>query len=130
MKMTEPASTAAGGLVLYKLGAFGVVPVLAAIVVMCMTAPKTIKEFACALIVTLMFSIGGGGWIIKAKGLEEWVNDEFGLFALLGLVFVCGLPGWVMTRGFFAYAEYRKSGRSFMKMVSDITSVIKAVVWK
>ncbi|WP_258191580.1 hypothetical protein [Pseudomonas aeruginosa] len=38
------------------------------------------------------------------------MNDEFGLFALLGLVFVCGLPGWVLTRGFFAYAEYRKSG--------------------
>ncbi|PRW27152.1 hypothetical protein CSB96_0009 [Pseudomonas aeruginosa] len=46
----------------------------------------------------------------QGKGLEEWVNDEFGLFALLGLVFVCGLPGWVLTRGFFAYAEYRKSG--------------------
>ncbi|WP_181193720.1 hypothetical protein [Pseudomonas aeruginosa] len=32
---------------------------------------EDIKEFACALIVTLMCSIGGGGWIIKAKAWKS-----------------------------------------------------------
>lgn len=127
-QMTEPATTAAGGLALYKLGAFGLAAALAAVVVMSLTIPKTVREFICALICTLFCSIGGGAWVIKAYDLIGWADDLFGLFSLLSLVFACGLPGWVLIRGFFAYAEYRKGGKNFIKMIAELTAALKAVV--
>ena len=126
--MTEPASTAAGGLALYKLGAFGLAAALAAVVVMSLTIPKTVREFVCALICTLACSIGGGALIIKTYDLVSWANDLFGLCSLLVLVFACGLPGWVLIRGFFAYAEYRKGGKNFIKMIAELTAALKAAV--
>ncbi len=128
--MTEPATTAAGGIALYKLGAFGCMAALAAVVVMALTIPKTVKEFVVSLICTLVGSIGGGAALIKAFGLMAWADDVFGLCALLGMVFVCGLPGWVMVRGFFAYAEYRKGGKNFIQMVGDLITVAKAALLK
>ncbi|MWV17549.1 hypothetical protein F3I16_16020 [Pseudomonas sp. L-22-4S-12] len=108
--MTEPASTAAGGIALYKLGLLGLFgALLTAIVVMAMTIPKTVREFTVALISTLMFSLGGGAAVIRWFELMAWANDLFGLIALLGLVFVCGLPGWVLVRAWFVFAEKRRS---------------------
>lgn len=107
--MTEPASTAAGGIALYKLGLLGLFgALLTAIVVMAMTVPKTAREFAVALISTLMFSLGGGAFVVRWFELMAWANDLFGLIALLGLAFVCGLPGWVLVRGWFVFAEKRR----------------------
>ncbi|UCP00089.1 hypothetical protein LF844_09830 [Metapseudomonas lalkuanensis] len=118
--MTEPASTAVGGIALYKLGLIGLLGALiAAIVVMAMTIPKTVHEFSVALISTLMFSIGGGAFVIRWFELMAWANDLFGLIALLGLVFVCGLPGWVLVRAWFVYAEKRRSA-SLPDMVKEI----------
>lgn len=129
MKMAgEPASAAAVGISLYKLGAFGCMAALAAVVVMALTIPKTAKEFVVSLICTLVGSIGGGAALIKAFGLMAWADDVFGLCALLGMVFACGLPGWVMVRGFFAYAEYRKGGKNFIKMIAELTAALKAAV--
>ena len=118
--MTEPASTAAGGIALYKLGLLGLFgALLTAIVVMAMTIPKTVREFAVALISTLMFSLGGGAFVIRWFELMAWANDLFGLIALLGLVFVCGLPGWVLVRAWFVYAEKRRS-TSLPEMVREL----------
>ncbi|MDT4863613.1 hypothetical protein FQZ97_983260 [compost metagenome] len=130
LNMTEPATTAAGGIALYKLGAFGFAAAFAAVVVMSLTLPKTVREFVVALICTLMASIGGGAAVIKSFDLITWADDLYGLCALLGLVFACGLPGWVLIRGFFAYAEYRKSGQSFIKMLQDLMGVVRAAVFK
>lgn len=107
--MTEPASTAAGGIALYKLGLLGLFGALiTAIVVMAMTVPRTAREFAVALISTLMFSLGGGAFVVRWFELMAWANDLFGLIALLGLAFVCGLPGWVLVRAWFVFAEKRR----------------------
>ncbi|HCF4943852.1 hypothetical protein CW310_07440 [Pseudomonas citronellolis] len=43
--MTEPASTAVGGIALYKLGVLGFFAFLAVILVMAMALPKTVREY-------------------------------------------------------------------------------------
>ena len=122
--MTEPATTAVGGLALYKLGAFGLMAVLAAVVVMAMTLPKTAREFVVAMVSTLMFSLGGGAAVIRWFELMAWANDLFGLIALLGLAFVCGLPGWVFVRSWFAYAELRKD-KSLIDLIRELRAAAK-----
>lgn len=101
MMSGEPISTGLLTAGLYKLLAFFIGSTLAAVVVMSLTQPRTSKEFGIALICTLMSSIGGGGSLVMYLGLQHWAQDLFGLFALLSLCFVCGLPGWVVVRWWF-----------------------------
>lgn len=118
--MTEPATTAAGGIALYKMGAFfGLMAVLAAIVVMAMTLPKSPREFIVATVSTVVASLGGGAFIVRWFEIAHWVGDEFGLVAIGGVMFVCGLPAWVLVRGWFAYAESAR-GRTLLEMIRDI----------
>jgi len=124
-QMTEPATTAAGGLALYKLGAFGFMAVLAAVVVMAMTLPKTVREFVVAMVSTVVSSICGGAAVVSYLGIAHWINDDFGFVAIGGLIFVCGLPAWVMVRASFAYVEMRKD-----KSILEIILEVKAAVWK
>lgn len=109
LTMSEPGPlTAAGGVALYKLGAFGFVAALAAIVVMAMTLPKTPREFVVALISTVVSSIGGGAFVIRWLEIGHWAQDDVGLIGLMGVVFVCGLPAWVLVRALFAWSEGKK----------------------
>ena len=124
--MTEPASTAFGGIALYKLGVLGAfTAVLATIVVMAMTLPKTAREFAVAMICTVVASLGGGAFLIRWFDLQHWANDDIGLVALAAVIFVCGLPAWVLVRGWFMYAELSKH-----MSLPDMIRELKAVVWK
>lgn len=124
--MTEPASTAFGGIALYKLGVMGAfAAVLVTIVVMAMTLPKTAREFVVAMICTVVSSLGGGAFVIRWLDIGSWAHDDIGLVALAGIIFVCGLPAWVMVRGWFVYAELSKN-MSLLDMVREF----KAVVWK
>ena len=124
--MTEPASTAFGGIALYKLGLLGAVgAVLVTIVVMAMTLPKTGREFVVAMISTVVASLGGGAFVIRWLELQHWVNDDIGLVALIAIIFVCGLPAWVLVRSWFVYAELSKH-----MSLPDMLRELKAVVWK
>ena len=124
--MTEPASTAFGGIALYKLGVLGAfAAVLVTIVVMAMTLPKTAREFAVAMICTVVASLGGGAFLIRWFDLQHWANDDIGLVALAAVIFVCGLPAWVLVRGWFVYAELSKH-----MSLPDMIRELKAVVWK
>lgn len=121
LTMSEPGPlTAAGGVALYKLGAFGFVAVLAAIVVMAMTLPKTPREFVVALISTVVSSIGGGAFVIRWLEIGHWAQDDVGLIGLMGVVFVCGLPAWVLVRALFAWSESKKD--------RQITEIVDAVL--
>ncbi|RJG10930.1 hypothetical protein D3879_14720 [Pseudomonas cavernicola] len=117
--MTEPMSSAAGGLALYKLGAFGGLAVLAAIVVMAMTLPKTVREFVVAMISTTVSSLCGGAFVVRWLGIGHWAQDDAGVIAIGGIIFFCGLPAWVIVRAWFVYAEKRKSA-SLPDMVKEI----------
>lgn len=108
--MVEPTSTAsAGGVALYKLGAFGFVGVLVSVLVMSMTAPRSSRELIAALISTLGFSLFGGAVAIKQLGLEELVHgDMIDMMSLCALIFACGSPGWILMRAVFNWTEPRK----------------------
>lgn len=107
--MSEPGPlTAAGGIALYKLGAFGFVAILAAVVVMAMTLPKTVREFAVAMISTTVASLCGGAFVVRWLEIGHWANDDVGMVAIGGLIFVCGLPAWVVVRAWFAWSEAKK----------------------
>lgn len=124
--MSEPASSAFAGIALYKLGLFGAASaVLVTIVVMAMTLPKTAREFVVAMISTVVASLGGGAFVIRWFDIGSWAHDDIGLVALAGIIFVCGLPAWVMVRGWFVYAALSQH-MSLLDMLREL----KAVVWK
>ena len=65
-RTSSPGSLpAAGGIAFYKLGAFGFVAVLAVVVVVVMTLPKTVYEFVVAMISTTVYSICGGAFVVR-----------------------------------------------------------------
>jgi len=124
-EMTEPASTAFGGFALYKLGVLGACSaILVTIVVMAMTLPKTAREFVVAMICTVVSSIGGGAFVIRWLDLQHYANDDIGVIALTAVIFVCGLPAWVVVRGWFAYTEARK-GRSLLELIREVREAVK-----
>ncbi len=119
--MTEPASTAFGGIALYKLGALGACSaILVTIVVMAMTLPKTAREFVVAMICTVVSSIGGGAFVIRWFDLQHYAHDDIGLIALTSIIFVCGLPAWIIVRALFAWSEAKKD--------RQITEIVDAVL--
>lgn len=115
--MPEPSSsTAAGAVAGWKLvgGAAGVasIGVVLAFVVACMRLPKTAKEWAVALISTLMCSLGLGAVVVVKGGLLGYVSNMRSeadvLLAVaggIGIVFACGLPGWAAVRWVFLWIE-------------------------
>lgn len=107
--MVEPTSTSAGGVALYKLGVFGFVAMLASVLVMSMTVPRSSRELVAALISTLTFSLLGGAVAIKQLGLESMVHgDMIDMMSLCALIFACGSPGWVLMRAVFNWTESRR----------------------
>jgi hypothetical protein len=125
--MSEPGPlTAAGGIALYKLGAVGLLAVLAAVVVMAMTLPKTAREFVVAMICTTVSSICGGAFVVRWLGIGDWAHDDVGLIAIGGLIFVCGLPAWVLVRAWFRWAEKRRD-KDLTEIASDLAELRKAV---
>jgi hypothetical protein len=120
-QMSEPGPlTAAGGIALYKLGAFGFVAVLAAVVVMAMTLPKTVREFFVAMVCTSVFSLCGGAFVVRWLDIGHWANDDVGMVAIGGVIFVCGLPAWVLVRALFAWSEAKKD--------RQITEIVDALL--
>lgn len=98
---------------------------LAAVVVMLMTKPKDDKEFAVALISTVMSSLCGGAAVVLWFGLVKWVlvtsptELYLGFLALGGIFFACGLPGWLFVRLLFNTMEKAK-GKTLEGAIHDI----------
>ena len=105
--MTDLSSAIATGIAtkVAGLSAFGV---LAVIVVMAITPPKSFSEFVVGLISTVVASLSGGSALISYLGMTKLVNDPFGLATIGGVMFVCGLPGWLLVRAFFLWAQRRR----------------------
>jgi hypothetical protein len=128
--MSEPISGAAAGVAGMKaigaLGGAGIGAGLAAFVVMAMTKPKDQTEWAVALASTLAGSIGGGACLVSWLGLQHWANDVFGLVAMFGLAFACGLPAWALVRALFAYINKRKDA-DITEIIADGAQAVKSV---
>ena len=113
MKMSEPASSTAAGIAGWKFigGMAGLAAGgagLAAVVVMCMTPPRSAREWAVALISTVLGSICGGAALVQYLGLHAWATDFIGMMALMGVVFACGLPAWAIVRWAFTWMAKRQ----------------------
>jgi hypothetical protein len=120
--MSEPISGTAAGVAGWKLigGLAGVGAIgagLASVVVMCLMTPRSAKEWAVGIISTVVASIGGGAAVIQHYELQAWAHSEFGLVAMLGLVFACGLPGWALVRWLFNYIHKHRD--------ADIAEVVR-----
>lgn len=124
MNMEPTSSGTAAGIAGWKLigglaglGALGAG--LAALVVMCMTPPREPKEWIVALVSTVMASIGGGAAVVQHFAFHHWVLNPFGLIALFGLCFACGLPGWALVRWVFNSIR-RREGQGIEQVINDV----------
>lgn len=125
----EPTSSGTAGVIGWKLigglaglGAIGAG--LATLVVICVTRPRESREWVVAIVSTVMCSIGGGAAVISHYRLQHWANDFFGLVAMLGLVFACGLPGWALVRWIFK-AINKREGQDIVQIIQEIQAIKK-----
>ncbi|MCO8066085.1 hypothetical protein [Acinetobacter schindleri] len=81
---------------------------LVATVVLMMRLPRSPQEWVTGLICTVVSSLAGGAFIIVKWSLHQWVTDVWGMIALGGFFFACGLPGWAMVRWTFNLIEQRE----------------------
>lgn len=128
LTLTEPASSTAGGVVLWKLagGAAGFAAGgagLAAVIVMLMTPPRSPREWAAGLISTVLGSICGGAAVVQHFGLQAWLGSYVGLVALMGLAFACGLPAWAVVRWGFTWMEKRRD-KDLGEVISDAKGML------
>lgn len=120
--MAEPISTtgtAVSATLIYKLLVYFFGPVLAAVVVMIMTPPQSLKEAAVSIISTLVLSIGGGAYIVTRYFGVDAIDSEFTAMFVGGVFFVSGLPGWFVVRAMF-YGMEQNRNRSIVDIVNEL----------
>lgn len=121
--MADPSSSAAGSYAVYKLAvAFGLPAGLATLVVMLWIQPQSKREWAMALVSTVVSSVCGGAAVVQHYGLTFWGDTYIGLMAMAGIIFACGLPGWVIVRALFVWAEKRKT-KDLAELISEVKEV-------
>lgn len=112
--MAEPIDSIGSIAFLTAFAAF-----LSALVTMCISPPESRKEWIVAIISTVICSISGGSYVVMKFALQNWTESHFGLAALFGLVFACGLPGWSLVRWLFNSLR-AKEGMKLEDVISDI----------
>lgn len=116
----EPASSGAAGIGAYKAGLFIVFGALmSAVVVMAMAAPKSKKEVFVALACTLASSLFGGSAAVAFFGLQSWAVEPFGIMGIGGIMFICGMPGWVIVRAFWHWADLNED-KTIVEMINEL----------
>ncbi|HAV5966060.1 hypothetical protein WKH78_07245 [Acinetobacter baumannii] len=125
----EPVSTS-GLTALLKFYGFAIVVALAAslvVAVVLMTRmPRSPQEWAVGLICTVVSSLAGGSFIIVKWGLHEWVTDIWGMIALGGFFFVCGLPGWALVRWIFNFIN-KQEGKTIIEVLKEVKKAQKDI---
>lgn len=119
--MTEPATTATAAFL--KIYGIAIVMILSAalitLVVMMIRMPRNPQEWAVGLICTVVSSITGGSFFIIKFGLHDWVHDIWGVLALGGFFFACGLPGWFLVRVTTNFMDQRES-KNIVEIVQEL----------
>ncbi len=96
---------------------------LAAVVVMLMTPPRNAREWTVGLISTVVSSICGGAITVEYFQLHHWAFSTMGLYAMGGLIFACGLPGWAIVRWLFNFIEERRDS-SIDQVAKDVKELL------
>ncbi|MDV7233092.1 hypothetical protein R4487_08580 [Acinetobacter baumannii] len=118
----EPVSTSGLTALLKFYGAAIMVTLavaLVAAVVLMTRMPRSPQEWAVGLICTVVSSLAGGSFIIVKWGLHEWVADIWGMIALGGFFFVCGLPGWALVRWIFNFIN-KQEGKTIIEVLKEV----------
>lgn len=98
---------------------------LSTLVVMCARRPKSSREWVIGIISTLVFSVCGGASLVMYFNLQHWAESYFGLMAIAGVMFSCGLPGWALVRILFnTFEEHHES--TIGEVVTDVKEHIRA----
>ncbi len=127
--MPEPTSSGvAGAAAAYKAigGAAGAAAggaTLAAVVVMLMTPPRNVREWTVGLISTVVSSICGGAITIEHFELHHWAFSSIGLYAMGGVIFACGLPGWAVVRWLFKFIDPHRNA-SIDEVAKDVQELM------
>ncbi|WP_047473156.1 hypothetical protein [Acinetobacter sp. ZOR0008] len=118
----EPVSTS-GLTALLKFYGVAIVVTLAvalvAAVVLMTRMPRSPQEWAVGLICTVVSSLAGGSFIIVKWGLHEWITDIWGMMALGGFFFVCGIPGWALVRWTFNFIN-KQEGKTIIEVIKEV----------
>lgn len=136
--MAEPTSSGAAGLVGWKLlgGAAGIAAggiTLASFVVVLMTWPKNFRELAVVLISTFLCSLGVGAFVILYFDLLRFAIDVplmqqvVAIIAMGALLFVCGLPGWLIVRSAFLWMS-RRQDSDLAELAEDLADGVRGVI--
>jgi|GEM_PF-66746 len=99
---------------------------LVAAVVLMTRMPRSPQEWAVGLICTVVSSLAGGSFIIVKWGLHEWVTDVWGMIALGGFFFVCGLPGWALVRWIFNFID-KQEGKTIVEVIKEFKKARKDI---
>ena len=119
------SSKAIGFLFMIKKYAATLIPAVAigavCVIVMALTLPKSKREFVCAITATILFALYGPSAVIL------FMHIDFSTVSLMDqekarslLTVLCGLPGWVIVRAFFNWAEINRT-----KTIVDLAAQIK-----
>ncbi|AVO91261.1 hypothetical protein ACTWX4_001567 [Acinetobacter baumannii] len=118
----EPVSTSGFAAILKFYGVAIMVTLavaLVAAVVLMTRMPRSPQEWAVGLICTVVSSLAGGSLIIMKFSLHAWATDTWGWFAIGGLFFVCGLPGWALIRWVFNFID-KQEGKTIVEVIKEI----------
>lgn len=118
----EPVSTSGLTALLKFYGAAIMVTLavaLVAAVVLMTRMPRSPQEWAVGLICTVVSSLAGGSFIIVKWGLHEWITDIWGMIALGGFFFICGIPGWALVRWIFNFID-KQEGKTIVEVLKEV----------
>ena len=73
---------------------------------------------------TVVTGIGCGAIAVQHFRAQEWVDSMTGLMALGGLIFGCGLPGWVIVRWVFNFIEKNRDAG-----IDEVAKEVKEVLF-
>lgn len=57
--------------------------------------------------------------VVRYFEIQHWAQDQFGLMAMIGLIFACGLPGWALVRWTFN-AIRKRDGKGIDEVLREI----------
>lgn len=99
-----------------------------------MSPPRSTREWAVALISTVLSSVGGGAFVIlkfsllrPIAGATNDVDLVLALMGMLGIVFACGLPGWAVVRWAFNWMAKRE-GKDLGEVAADAANSVRSVI--
>lgn len=130
--MAEPVSGATGsvstagvviGLKVYGfLALIALAALLSWLVVIMTRMPRTRNEWVVGMVCTVFGSITSGAFVVQRFGLHEWSGNWWGMCALAGIIFICGLPFWAVVRWIFNYISKHEDAT-----IVDVARDLKAV---